>query len=136
MKAEKIKIMIVDDNASFRLAAKLFLENESNCVVVAEASNGHEFLTMIKNVDVDIILMDIHMPTLDGLNATREHYSNNPYSKIIAVTMYSGISYLQKLIEAGFRGYVNKNDFFTEITEAIEDVNKGGFYFKNPLKID
>lgn len=133
MELEKLKILIVDDNKSFREAARLFLENEFSCKVVGEASNGFEFLSMIKNIKADIILMDIQMPELDGFTATKEWCFRDLHCNVIAVTMYSDRTYLPRLIESGFKGCVNKMDFFSDIINAIEKVKNGGFYFNGTV---
>ncbi len=135
MTTKKLKILIVDDNNSFREAVKLFLTNELNCEIVGEASNGKEFLQLINPVLADIVLMDIQMPELDGITATKKWCLIYPHTKVIAVTMFTEKAYLQPLIEAGFRGCIFKTNFFSEIFHAIDEVSKGGFYFNRDIPI-
>ncbi len=136
METKKLNIVIVDDNKSFREAVKQFLTDELNYEVVGEASSGIEFLQLIKTVIVDVVLMDIQLPELDGIAATKKWCLHNPHTKVIAVTMFTEKAYLAPLIEAGFKGCVFKTSFFTEIVDAIEKVHKGGLYFNMNLPIN
>ena len=136
MDTEKIKLIVVDDNKTFRDAVKLFLTNEYNVNIIGEASNGIEFLNLMEIIQSDIVLMDIEMPDLNGIAATKKWCLRNPYTKVIAVTMYSDQAYLLSLIEAGFKGCVFKNSFFNEIGKAIDTVHSGGLYFNNNMPVD
>jgi DNA-binding NarL/FixJ family response regulator len=135
MVTRKLKILIVDDNKSFRDAAREFLKNEYNYDIVAEASNGLEFLELIKCNEVDVVLMDIQMPELDGMSATKEWCFYNTRTNVIALTMFTEKAYLEQLILAGFKGCVFKTNFFEEIKNAIEKVNGGGFYFNSNMPV-
>jgi DNA-binding NarL/FixJ family response regulator len=133
MKINNPRIIIVDDNVSFRKTAMLFLTKELNAEIVGEASNGIEFSEIAKTVWANIILMDIRMPGIDGISATKSWCKFHPNAKVIAVTMYSEKTYLLKLIEAGFKGCIYKANFFAEIKDAISTVNSGRLYFKNMM---
>jgi DNA-binding NarL/FixJ family response regulator len=135
MEKKKLRILIIDDNRSFRLAVRQFLTNELNYEVVGEASDGTEFLKLMKSVNVDIVLMDIQMPELDGITVTKRWCLTHTQTKIIAVTMFTEKAYLQTLIEAGFKGCVFKTNFFTEIINAIDAVSKGKIYFDKNMPI-
>jgi DNA-binding NarL/FixJ family response regulator len=136
MDTKKLRIIIVDDNKSFREAAIKFLTNELNCEVVGEASNGLQFLELIKTMVCDVVLMDIQMPELDGITATKKWCLRNPYTKVIAVTMFTDKVYLVQLIEAGFKGCVFKTSFFSEIVKAINAVIHGKIYFEEDMPIN
>jgi DNA-binding NarL/FixJ family response regulator len=135
MDEPKMRIIIVDDNKLFRDAIKLYLVNELNIDVVGEATNGKEFLALINNAFVDIVLMDIQMPELDGIAATKKWCLRNPGTKVIAVTMFTDKAYLLQLIEAGFKGCIFKTNFFAEIATAIAAIQKGGLYFASNIKV-
>jgi DNA-binding NarL/FixJ family response regulator len=137
METKKLKIIIVDDNKSFREAIKLFLTNELNCEVIGEATDGNEFLSLVKTIGylVDIVLMDIQMPQLDGIAATKKWCLRNSQTKVIAVTMYQDKAYLLQLIESGFKGCVFKTSVFAEIVNAIEIVRNGGLYFNTNIPV-
>ncbi|HEY9123339.1 MAG TPA: response regulator transcription factor [Bacteroidales bacterium] len=135
MKGKRLKILIVDDSSSFRSAAAMFLTNELNCEIVGEAATGREFLKMIKNLDVDIVLMDIQMPDMDGISATKEWCLRYPHTKVLAITMFTDKAFLLQLIEAGFKGCVFKASFFSEILTAIEAIMDGKLYFEKDMPV-
>ncbi len=100
--------MLVDDHEVYREGLKTALNNVLNFEVVAEASNGMEFLETIDHVDADVILMDIKMPVVNGLEATRIALENNPDLKIIMLSMYSEEEYVSHLKNIGAKSYVLK----------------------------
>lgn len=125
-----IKIIIVDDHQFFRSALKLFLSSNSKYQVIAEASNGKEFLKLIEKEVPDVVLMDINMPEMNGIEATRkamEYYGHN--IKIIAVTLLEDFLYLKEMIEAGASGFLNKNDVEEHLESSIKAVMNNKFYF-------
>ena len=125
---KKLKIFLVDDNETFRKAVSQFLEIELGCEVVGEAENGTQFLQNYKTFLADIVLMDIQMPEIDGISATKKWCQRNPETKVIAVTMFTEKAYLLPLIEAGFKGCIFKSDFFNEIINAIDYVMNGRMF--------
>lgn len=129
-----MKLYLVDDNNGFRETLKSFLEEFLNHKVVGEASDGKEFLESYKGQS-DIILMDINMPGIDGLKATKLGTWNDRELKIIAVSQYTSIADLQQLIEVGFKGFVSKTKLFDELENAINTVSSGGFYFPNEISL-
>jgi DNA-binding NarL/FixJ family response regulator len=132
---KRLKVFLVDDNATFREAVRQFLEIELNCEIVGEAENGEQFLKIYDKFPADIVLMDIQMPEIDGIAATKKWCMYNPQTRVIAVTMFTEKVYLLPLIEAGFKGCVFKSDFFNEITNAIDEVMQGKMFFSNNLPI-
>jgi DNA-binding NarL/FixJ family response regulator len=136
METKKLKIIIVDDNEMFRSAAKLFLQKELNCEVIAEASDGKQFLELSNIYLADVVLMDIQMPETDGINATKKWCQLNSKTKVIAVTMFTDKVYLLPLIQAGFKGCVFKTNLFSEILKAIDTVMAGGLYYEQNLPVE
>jgi DNA-binding NarL/FixJ family response regulator len=130
---EKIKIIIADDHQLFRNGLKILLDSFPEFEVVGEASNGEEFLKMIKNVKADIALMDINMPELDGVDATRRGLKICPELNIIALSMYGEEEYYYKMVDAGAKGFLLKDSDISEVQEAINTVIKGGSYFSQEL---
>jgi len=133
---KRLKIFLVDDNETFREAIKQYLEIELNCEIVGEAENGKQFLETYEMLLADIVLMDIQMPEIDGISATKQWCILNPHTKVIAVTLFTEKAYLLPLIEAGFKGCVFKSDFFNEILKAIEAVRHGKLFFSANMQID
>jgi len=128
-----IKIVIVDDHSLFRNGMKLLLTNAGNFSVIAEASNGKEFLDLLGTTTPDIILMDIDMPEMDGIEATTKALEVDPNLKIIGLSMYGEEEYYYKMIEAGVSGFLLKNSDINEVKTAITSVFNGGKYFSQEL---
>ncbi len=130
---EKIRIIIADDHQLFRNGLKLLLNSFSEFEVTGEASNGEEFLKLLQNTPVDIALMDINMPEMDGIEATRKGLKMCPSLNIIALSMYGEDEYYYKMIDAGVKGFLLKDSDISEVREAIITVIKGGSYFSQEL---
>ncbi len=127
--AEKLRIYIVDDHTLFREGLKFLLSKSELISEIHEASNGIEILKNISTIDPDIILMDIEMPELNGIDATKEILELMPDAKIIALSMYSDEIYYSEMIEAGAKGFLLKNSKFEDVMKAIFEVNEGNNYF-------
>jgi DNA-binding NarL/FixJ family response regulator len=130
---EKIRIIITDDHQLFRNGLKILLNSFPEFEVTGEASNGKEFLDLLKIVPADIALMDINMPEMDGIDATRKGLKINPSINIIALSMYGEEEYYYKMVDAGARGFLLKDSDISEVKEAILTVMKGGSYFSQEL---
>lgn len=120
-----VRIMIVDDHTLFRSGLKMLLENQKDMLIVAESSSAEEALTLTKEHDIDIVLMDISLRGMDGLEAAKLMKQEYPSLKIIAVTMHNDEPYLLKALEAGITGYVLKEAATTELAAAIRSVMAG-----------
>jgi len=128
-----INIILVDDHSIFRESLKRLLMAEKIGNVIAEARNGKEFLEIIENTLPDLVLMDIAMPIMDGVEATRRAIDKHPGLQIIALSMFGDEKYYQKMIEAGAKGFVLKNADIDELENAISEVISGGNWFSNEL---
>lgn len=130
---EKIRIIITDDHQLFRNGLKILLNAFPEFEVTGEASNGEEFLKLIRETCADIALMDINMPEMDGIEATRKALKICPELNIIALSMYGEEEYYYKMVDAGAKGFVLKDSDISEVKEAILTVNKGGSFFSQEL---
>ncbi len=130
---EKIQIVIVDDHQLFRNGLKILLNAFPEFEVIGEASNGLEFLKIIKNTKADIALMDINMPEMDGIEATQKGLEICPEINIIALSMYGEEEYYNKMVDAGAKGFLLKDSDISEVKEAILTIMKGGNYFSQEL---
>jgi DNA-binding NarL/FixJ family response regulator len=119
---KKINIYIVDDHALFRDGLKLLLTNLSFIGKIFEANNGDEFVNGLKSNPVDIALVDIEMPVMNGIEAARRAREIQPSIKILALSMYSDKNYYLSMIDAGACGFLLKNSNFDEVEKAITDV--------------
>lgn len=130
---EKIRIIITDDHQLFRNGLRILLNAFPEFEVTGEASNGEEFLKLIRDTCADVALMDINMPEMDGIEATRKALKICPELNIIALSMYGEEEYYYKMVDAGAKGFVLKDSDISEVKEAILTVNKGGSYFSQEL---
>jgi DNA-binding NarL/FixJ family response regulator len=130
---EKIRIIIADDHQLFRNGLKILLHAFPEFEVTGEASNGEEFLKILKNSPADIALMDINMAEMDGIEATRKGLKICPEINIIALSMYGEEEYYYKMVDAGAKGFLLKDSDISEVKEAILTVRKGGNYFSQEL---
>jgi len=124
----RIKILLVEDHTLVRKGLVSLLESESEIEVVGEAENGREALAMAESLQPDIIVMDMSMPELNGLDATRQILKSNPLTSIIILTMYTDEEYVIEVIKTGAKGYLFKQAAPTELITAINTVNKGEIY--------
>jgi DNA-binding NarL/FixJ family response regulator len=129
----KIRIIIADDHQLFRNGLKILLNSFSDFEVAGEACNGEEFLKLLKSVKADIALMDINMPEMDGIEATRKGIKMCPDMSIIALSMYGEEEYYYKMVDAGAKGFLLKDSDISEVRDAILTVVKGGSYFSQEL---
>lgn len=124
----KIKLAIAEDHESTRKAMVLLLKLESAFEVVLLAENGIELLEKLKHIELDIILMDIRMPKMDGIKATECVLELYPEIKIIAVSLYDFESNIVKMFMLGVKSFIGKKDRPDELFKAIKIVHQGGAY--------
>jgi two-component system, NarL family, response regulator LiaR len=125
----KLKVYLVDDHNLFREGLKFLLSNDDLIAEVYEADNGKVFLENLLNVQPDVILMDIEMPKMNGIEASIEAIKILPQAKIIALSMYGNENFYSDMIDAGAKGFLLKNSKFEDVKRAIVDVYNGGNYF-------
>ncbi|WP_321310706.1 response regulator transcription factor [Marinifilum fragile] len=133
---EENKVIIVDDHKMFRSGLRFLLSNIPNITVIGEASNGKEFLEMAENETIDIALMDINMPEMNGIEATRIAMEKYPDLKVIVLSMHGEEEYYDQMLDAGVKGFLLKNSDADELIAAIEAVIAGKSYFSQELLVD
>ena len=131
--AKIIKLIIVDDHEIFRNGLQTILKRIENVKLIASASNGSEFLDLLKKEVPDLVLMDIKMPVMDGVDATRQALAKYPEIKIIALSMFGDEEYLQQMIQAGAKGFLLKNITRKNLSHAIEVVFSGGNFYSEEM---
>jgi DNA-binding NarL/FixJ family response regulator len=124
-----IKIIIADDHEIFRKGFQVLLRKEEEIRIIGEAQNGDELLKLVKTNEPDIVIMDIQMPVMDGIEATRQLTRTHPRIGIIALTMFVDDHLVINMLEAGARGYLLKDTSKSELMEAIHAVYSGNTYF-------
>ena len=130
---QKLKIYLVDDHKLFREGLKLLLSTQDFVHHIYEASNGREFIESLSLVDCDVVLMDIEMPEMNGIEATREALRLHPDLKIIVLSMYGDEQYYYKMIDAGAKGFMLKNTGIENVITAIKKVAAGENFFSEEL---
>jgi DNA-binding NarL/FixJ family response regulator len=123
---KKYRVLMADDHTLVLEGLKRILETEVDIVGIAE--NGREMLRMAEELKPDIVLVDISMPLLNGIDATRQLLKNSPQSKVIFLTMHSDSDYVSEAFRAGASGYLLKRSAASELVSAIQEVMKGRYY--------
>jgi len=131
--SNKIKVFIVDDHDVFRDGIKLLLSSSQIAEVTGEAGNGQEFLDTVDSVKPDVVLMDISMPVLDGINTTKKAQELYPDLKILVLIMYGEEKYYYQMIQSGVKGFVLKSTGINELIKGITEVAQGRYFFSSEL---
>lgn len=121
----KIKVLLADDHTVLREGMRNLLEREKDLEIVGEAGDGEEAVRLVSECNPDVVLMDIVMPKLSGIDATRQIKQISPSTNILILTAYSDIRYILGLLEAGACGYLLKSAHTSEITGALRAVRNG-----------
>lgn len=127
--SENAEIILVDDNAFFRESLKFLIETEGIGKVVAEAENGQEFLDLLEQFNPDLAILDIEMPVMDGLEATRQAIAKKPDIKILVLTMTCSKENCIVLKTSGVRGYIQKTSGKKTLEKAIKKLIGGDCFF-------
>ena len=122
------KILLVDDHKITRDGLSALIEKQPDMEVVGEAENGRDAVKLVQNLIPDVIIMDISMPDLNGIDATRQILAESPSTKVIALSMYSDKRYVEGMLSAGVSGYLVKSCAFDELVQAILAVISGKAY--------
>ncbi len=126
---EKIKLAIVDDHNLFRLGLVRILQQSDDIEVVLEAVNGKEFLDKLADHQIDVVLLDIQMPEMDGIKVTEHLRAKGDNPKIIILSMHDEDQFILHLLELGANGYLLKDTDPEEVETAIRKVHQSGIYF-------
>jgi len=132
---KEYRLAIVDDHKMFRSGLRFLLNDIPEIKVVGEASNGLEFLELAAKDIIDIVLMDINMPEMNGLEATREALKLYPKLKIIVLSMHGEEEYYDQMVDAGVQGFLLKNSGVEDLSAALQTVISGGTYFSQELLV-
>jgi len=129
----KIKLVIADDHEIFRKGLKNVLSRLKYIDLVGEAVNGKEVINIVKRKNIDIILMDIEMPEMNGIEATRKILAIKPDVKIVALTMFNDEQYIQDMLDAGAKGFLLKSITKQILDKAIRTIAEGNNYYSDEL---
>jgi len=121
----KIKVLVVDDHAMFRQGIRALLEGCEDVEIVGEATEGMEAIEKVLQLAPQVVLMDIAMPVMGGLEATRRIQKESPNTRVLVLTQYEDSEYILSLLRAGAKGYISKTATASELVSAICAVHKG-----------
>jgi len=124
----RTRVLLADDHAMLRQALRNVLEREHDIDVCAEANNGTDALRMARELRPDVVVMDISMPAMDGINATRRLLAGTPSMKVLALSTHAERHFIMQMLAAGARGYVTKTAGITEMLKAVRAIAEGQTY--------
>ena len=136
MTSKKNKVIIADDHTLFRQGLKLILEDLDNIEVIADVASGKELIEITAKTKPDLIIMDINMPNINGIEASRILLQEDPELKILVVSMYGDEHYYTRVIENGVKGFILKDADNSELRTAVKMILKGKTYFSQDLLVN
>jgi DNA-binding NarL/FixJ family response regulator len=125
----ELKLLLADDHEIVRQGLRSMLEAQRDCVVVGEAADGRQAVAMTKELNPDIVILDIGMPSLNGLEATRQILKIRPQTKVLILTMHESDSVIREVLDAGARGYILKTDAGRDLVSAVESLRRNKTFF-------
>jgi len=128
-----ISVLLTDDHALVRSGIRRLLEDSKQVKIVGEAECGEDSLPMIQELNPDVILMDVNMPGIGGVETCRRILQRNPNQKIIVLTVHSEQTFPKRMLEIGAKGYLTKECGVDEMLEAIKQVNNGSSYIATSI---
>jgi len=128
-----IRILVVDDHGILRAGVNLIISQADDMEVVGEAADGHEGIELARKFKPDVVLMDISMPGLNGIDAARQIMDENPQVKVLALSAYCDRRFVKDMLKAGVLGYALKDGMADELVRAIRIVNSGERYLSDKV---
>ncbi len=122
------RILLVDDHQVLREGLRALLEKQEGMEVVGEAGDGHTALQLVRDLQPDVVIMDVNMPGMDGIDATRLIVQEHPMTKVLPLSMYLRKTFVSEMLKSGAFGYILKEDGFSEIVKALRAVIAGERY--------
>lgn len=129
----KLRILLADDHVILREGLKALLEQDPKLTVAGEAGNGAEAVRLAAELEPDLVIMDLNMPVMSGVEATREIVRNHPHIKVLALSMENDRTFVVEVLKAGASGYLLKETAFAELLDAVRTVGRGETFL--PKKI-
>src|SRR5476651_1356522 len=125
----QITVLLAEDNASFRKSLKSLIESDGDIEVVGEAKNGRESVRLAKSLHPEVIVMDIGMPLLNGLNATQQIMASSPDTRVLILSAHPDPEYIMQAVLLGASGYLIKQSSAHVLPQAVREVTKGNSFF-------
>jgi two-component system response regulator NreC len=130
---KKLRILLVDDHTVMRTGLRALLERQTNLEVAGEAENGRDAVALSASLQPNVVVMDIGMPLLNGIEATKSILKHSPSTGVVILSMHSDESYVMRALQAGARGYLLKDSAAAELLAAIEAVSCGKSFFSSAI---
>ena len=130
---DTITVVLADDHRIFRKGLKSLLSEKAHIEVLAEADDGHEALEKVAQYKPRLVIMDIGMPKMDGVEATRQIKERFPDTEVVILSMHAKKAYIDQVLKAGAKGYVLKDSDEDNLIAAINTVHNGGYYLDSPI---
>jgi DNA-binding NarL/FixJ family response regulator len=124
-----LKLLLADDHEVVRQGLRSMLEAQRDCQVVGEAADGRQAVALAKELNPDVVILDIGMPTLNGLEATRQILKMRPQTKVLILTMHESDSMIREVLDAGARGYILKTDAGRDLVTAVDSLRRNKTFF-------
>jgi DNA-binding NarL/FixJ family response regulator len=125
---KRIRILLADDHAVVRQGFKMILDAQADMEIVGEAGNGRQAVELAEQLRPDVVVMDVAMPELNGIEATRRLASSVPHARVVALSMHKDSVYVREILRAGARGYLLKDSGAADLVAAIHAVASGESY--------
>jgi two-component system, NarL family, response regulator NreC len=125
---KRIRILLADDHAVVRQGFKMILAEQPDMEIIGEAGNGREALALAESLKPDIVVMDVAMPELNGIEATRRMGESVPHARVVALSMHKDSVYVREILRAGARGYLLKDSIAEDLVSAVRSVARGEGY--------
>ena len=124
-----LKLLLADDHEVVRRGLRSILETQRDCEVVGEAADGRQAVALVKELNPDIVILDISMPVLNGLEATRQILKIRPQTKVLILTVHESDPLIRDVLDAGARGYILKTDAGRDLVSAVESLRRNKTFF-------
>ena len=130
-----IRVFLVDDHWEVRERLRILLMQEPDFEFIGEAADGAEAVDMLERLPADVVVMDLNLPGLDGIETTKQILNDRPDTRVVIVSMQSDPHYVKESFKAGVTGYILKDCAFEEMVEAVQIVTTGGTYVSPEIEI-
>ena len=128
-----IKIILADDHTVLRTGLKSLLDQQNDIEIIGEAEDGREVVSLTKKLEPDIVILDIGMPSMNGIQATQHIVAEVPNTKVLALSMHSDHHFVVKMLQAGASGYLLKDCAFEELITAVRTITDGKYYLSKDV---
>jgi two-component system, NarL family, response regulator NreC len=129
-----LRILLADDHTVVRSGLRALLERQNNFEIVGEAQNGRETVSLCASLQPDVVVMDVGMPLLNGIEATKALLKQSPSTRVVILSMHSDESYVMRSLQAGARAYLLKDSAPSDLLSAIEAVSQGKSFFSSAIR--